>query len=512
MIWHYFPIGMRFPVRDFSDETRRACWRIALSAAYASDPCGTGLYEACEAYDPIAQSPVYTCIVCYVGIKQSRAAGKTMHALDGLMTRLCLVDPLVQANYLESFGPYPILAEIDTAGKIVPNEQGAAFLPTEQIEPMQPTSGWTLLLAPDSMRGVCNAETLTRILGTEAAAHGLRVRRMPVADGGEGTVRALIAGIGGRHESVVCEDLNGERVNMTVGVIPGPIAVIEAAEAAGAARIGEQTPPIEKRSSFAVGMLIRKMLDLGYRRIWIGLGDTVTADLGLGALSALGVRFFDRDGAPVAPCPENLAAIERIERSELDPRIALTELTVLCDVNAPLLGTDGALMTFGPQSGASQEQIAAWETEFQRLVPLLGGNPSAQGSGAAGGLGFALASIGGKLVSGADRILERIGFGFAMRDADFVVTGEGCFDAQSIRFRKASVAVLERLCEGERPGCLFIGKTDLDTDALLREHAALRGIVICPCTDEPYADSVTRAFVRTLLPMIGKDVAKGQTI
>lgn len=491
MIWHYFPIGMRFPVSDFFEETRRACWRIALSAAYASDPCGTGLYEACESFDPIAQSPVYTCIVCYVGIKQSRAAGKTMHALDGLMTRLCLVDPLVQANYLESFGPYPILAEIDAAGKIVPNEQGAAFLPTEPIEPMQPASGWTLLLAPDSMRGVCNAETLTRILGTAAAEHGLRVRRMPVADGGEGTVRALIAGTGGRHESVVCEDLNGERVNMTVGVIPGPIAVIEAAEAADAARINEQTPPIEKRSSFAVGMLIKKTLDLGYRKIWIGVGDTVTEDLGLGALSALGVRFFDRDGAPVAPCPETLSAIERIDFSEPDPRIAHTELTVLADV------------------GTASERNETADPETERLARLLGVDPDAPGSG---GLGFALAAIGGKPVSGADRILERIGFGFAMRDADFVIAGGGAFNAQSIRLRKAPAAVLERLFEGDRPGCLFVENADLDTEAFLREHAALKGIVTCPLSDEPYADAATRAFARTVLPMIGKDVANIKAI
>ena len=94
MIWHYFPIGMRFPVTDFSDETKRACWNVALSAAFASDACGTTLYEAMEPLDPGSFGAVYTCIVCYVGIKQSRLAGKTMHSLDGLKTRLCLNDPL----------------------------------------------------------------------------------------------------------------------------------------------------------------------------------------------------------------------------------------------------------------------------------------------------------------------------------------------------------------------------------------------------------------------------------
>ena len=112
MIWHYFPIGMRFPVRDFSDETKRRCWEIALGAIYASDPNGTVLYEACESFDPGAGTAVYTCIVCYEGIKQSRAAGKRFQALDALTSRLTLSDPFVQANYLESFGPYPELARI----------------------------------------------------------------------------------------------------------------------------------------------------------------------------------------------------------------------------------------------------------------------------------------------------------------------------------------------------------------------------------------------------------------
>lgn len=507
MIWHYFPIGMRFPVSDFSDETRRACWRIALSAIYASDPCGTGLYEACESFDPVSQSAVYTCIVCYCGIKQARAAGKTMHALDPLLVRLCLCDPFVQANYLESFGPYPILAEIDADGVLKPNENGAVFLPDVPKEPMQPTNGFKLLLAPDSMKGVCDAEKLTRILGTAAADHGFRVRRMPIADGGEGTVRALIAGTGGRSETVLCSDLNGSRVNMNVGVIPGPTAVIEVADAVGFSRKNEQTPPIERRSSLGVGSLIRKVLDLGYRKIWIGLGGSLTVDMGLGALSALGMRFFDANDEPVLVCPETLSDIVRIDREGLDPRLSQTELTLLYDVTAPLLGKDGALRVFGPQKGASEEQIDRWETEFQRLAALLGGDASAPGSGAAGGLGFALASVGGSLTCGADRIFDRIGLAFAIREADFVVTGEGSFDAQSLRFRKAPAALLERLSESDRPGCLFVGKLGVDQSELLRANPKLKGVVLCPVGDEPYECTVAGAFERDVLPMMGKDVA-----
>ena len=507
MIWHYFPIGMRFPVNDFSEETKRACWRVALSAAYASDPCGTGLYEACEAFDPISQSPVYTCIVCYVGIKQSRAAGETLHGLDALLTRLCLCNPLVQANYLESFGPYPILAEIDPEGKIHPSENGISIIPTEPVTPMQRTDGCRILIAPDSVKGVCDAERLTRILGTAAAEHGLRVRRMPVADGGEGTVRALVAGTGGRYETVSCEDVNGERVGMTVGVIPGSIAVIEAADAAGFSRKTEQMPPIEQRSSFAVGMLIRKTLDLGYRRIWIGLGGSLTADMGLGALSALGIRFFDAEGEPVTPCPETLARIVSIDSEALDARIAQTELTLLYDATAPLYGPDGALRMLGPQTDASGEQIDAWEKEYIRLAPMLQADPFAPGSGAAGGLGFALASVGGKLQNGTEQIFDRIGLSVALREADFVITGEGLFDSQSLRCKKAPAVMMERAENTNRPCCLFVGRLDTDADALLREHPALKGIAVCPTGEEPYEATVRDTFERTVLPLIGKYVA-----
>ena len=279
MIWHYFPIGMRFPVADFSEQTKRACWKIALSAVYSADPRGTGLYEACESCDPVSQSPVYTCIVCYVGIKQSRAAGARFHALDALMTRLCLDHPLVQANYLESFGPYPILAEINTEGKIVPTESASAFMPTEPVVPMKVTDGRKLLIAASSENG----ERLTRVL---------------------------------RHETVAVADRNGESIGETIGVLPGRIAAIEAAEL---------------ESSFPVGQLIKKTLDLGYRKIWAGIGGRNFSDMGLGALAALGMRFFDANGEPVDPCPETLERIVRVDRENLDPRIAQTELTLLYD-------------------------------------------------------------------------------------------------------------------------------------------------------------------------------------
>ncbi|MBR0507479.1 MAG: hypothetical protein IJJ86_02610 [Clostridia bacterium] len=251
MIWHYFPIGMRFPVPDFSAETKRTCWQIALSAAYASDARGTTLYEAIEPFDCGSQSAVYTCIVCFVPIKQSRAAGKTMHALDGLMTRLCLHNPLVQANYLESFGPYPQLGMIDENGTVISTEAGEPFLPAEPVEPMLRNEGWNLLFA-------CENETLSRGLGSAAAENGFCVDRVLIADGEKGAMRALVSGTRGRYDAVSITDDAGNRCSVPIGVIPGKTAVLEAA------RTGD---------GFAqVGSLVRGVSDLGYRKLLVA-GD-----------------------------------------------------------------------------------------------------------------------------------------------------------------------------------------------------------------------------------------------
>ena len=252
MIWHYFPIGMRFPVRDFSDASKRRCWEIALSAIFSSDPCGTGLYEACEAYDPGAGMPVYTCIVCYEGIKQARAAGKRFHALDALSSRLTLHEPFVQANYLESFGPYPLIGSIDGNGAITGSD-AAPFLPTGLPEPMTEGHGLSILIAANGPDGT--AETTLRTLGAAAADRGYSVTRTAIADGGAGTVRALVSNRNGRYETVACTDETGERVVETIGILPGGIAVLEAT-----------------RGARQFQTLIRKTLDLGYRNVLLAPG------------------------------------------------------------------------------------------------------------------------------------------------------------------------------------------------------------------------------------------------
>ena len=219
MIWRYFPIGMRFPVKDFSDESKRACWRTAISALIAAGGNGASLYDAEETFDFGTGGSVYTCIACFYGIKQSRAVAKKLYALDALMSTLCLHHPFVQANYLESYGPYPILGKLNETCDIESTEAGASLLPKSAM-PMQPNSGMKLLIASESIRDDIPAEALTRAIGIEASGHGFRLQRIPLANVSRGLVRSLVTALNGRYETVSYMWNDGEHAASTIGVLP----------------------------------------------------------------------------------------------------------------------------------------------------------------------------------------------------------------------------------------------------------------------------------------------------
>jgi hypothetical protein len=254
MIWQYFPVGFRFPVRDFSDETRRACWETTLSALYSADPKGLTLYDAQQTYDAGTAGPVYICIACYYGIKQARANAKKLFAMDDLLIRLCRNTPFMQANALESFGPYPLLGKIEDDNTLTVTEAGEAVLKGVEKKPLMPRKGLKLLIVSDENETEGSAEACTRAIGAEAVTQGFIVQRTVIADGGYGTVRALVGALNGRYESVTVSDANGERRSDVIGILPGPIAVTEAAG----------------RDTATVGALLQKALDLGYRKILLG--------------------------------------------------------------------------------------------------------------------------------------------------------------------------------------------------------------------------------------------------
>lgn len=261
---------------------------------------------------------------------------------------------------------------------------------------------------------------------------------VPVADGGEGTVEALIDATGGRRVEVIVKDPRMRDVAACYGVLGDRrTAVIEMAAASGLHRvpIGARDP--KQTSSYGTGELIHHALDHGVERLIVGLGGSATNDAGVGMLAALGAQFLDRNGTPIALTGVGLSQLVEIDIRGLDPRLRGCEILVACDVDTPLCGELGASAVFGPQKGADAEDVALLDKALQKFAAATrsttGVDVIAQaGSGAAGGMGAALLGYtNARLESGVDLVLDAVGLAELVADADLVFTGEGRIDFQT---------------------------------------------------------------------------------
>ena len=298
-----------------------------------------------------------------------------------------------------------------------------------------------IIIAPDSFK-----ESLTALQAADAIKEGLSRRlpdaqmvTIPVADGGEGTMETLISSYGGQQFQYDVLGPLDERVTASFGLLnEGETAVIEMASASGL----ELTRPEQRNplltTTFGTGELIIAALDKGVKRIIIGLGGSATNDGGVGMMSALGARFLDRQGQELAKGGAALADLESIDLSGLDPRIAATEFIVACDVDNPLTGEQGASAVFGPQKGASPQQVDSLDqalTQYAHVISSQMGISvnSVPGAGAAGGMGAALiAFMNATLKPGVELVLDFVNFDHAIQNASLVITGEGRIDGQSI--------------------------------------------------------------------------------
>jgi len=290
------------------------------------------------------------------------------------------------------------------------------------------------LIAPDAFKG-----TLTAAQAAESIAAGIHhiiptaeIETLPLADGGEGTLDVLMAHLA--HESNLVTDYKYVIYTDNDGVV---VALIESARHLGLTRPDMQALDVLGRGSGALGDCIRERLDAGIRRFVIGLGGSATNDAGLGLLAALGLRAFDGQGRMVSPDLRGLLSTRSIDISGMDARFADCCFTVLCDVDAPLCGASGATVTFGPQKGLSADDLEPVDQAMERFAHLaetaFGHSVNKlPGSGAAGGLGFAFALLGGALVSGADYVIEKAGLAGRLKGVDWVVTGEGKSDMQTL--------------------------------------------------------------------------------
>jgi glycerate 2-kinase len=303
-----------------------------------------------------------------------------------------------------------------------------------------------VIVAPDKFEGSLTAGQAAAAIaaGLGRARPDAEVVRLPLGDGGAGTLDALLAA-GFRRVPVAATGPTGEPVAAAIAVA-GERAFVEMAEASGLKRLpGGRRAPLEA-GTYGTGELVAAALDQGAGEVVLGIGGSATTDGGAGMAAALGARFLDQDGAELPPGGAALLRLARIDSSGLDPRLRRVRVTVACDVDNPLVGPEGAAHVYGPQKGAGPDDVLLLDSALRRYARVLADDlgldlAATPGAGAAGGLGAgAMAFLGAELRPGIELVLELIGFDQAVAGADLVVTGEGRLDAQSLR-GKAPVGV-----------------------------------------------------------------------
>lgn len=326
-----------------------------------------------------------------------------------------------------------------------------------------------IVVASDSFKGTMTSIRASQLV--EKAACELpgdhSVVMVPVADGGEGTVDSVVMACGGSRAAALVHDPLMNEIDAFYGMLGGGRAVIEMAAASGLTLIPEGSRDPLAANSFGTGELIKAAIDSGARDISIGIGGSATNDGGMGALTALGAVFKGIDGAKLSGTGSDLGKVSSIDLSGIDRRLKEARITVMCDVNNPLTGPDGATRVYGPQKGAGREELEILERgmcNYRDVIKDLTGIDcdKVAGAGAAGGMGAALtALLGAELKPGIETVLDLADFDNKIKGADLVITGEGRADAQSLK-GKAMYGVARRAAAQGVPviaiaGCLGEG-------------------------------------------------------
>ncbi|MCE5199370.1 MAG: glycerate kinase [Armatimonadota bacterium] len=334
-----------------------------------------------------------------------------------------------------------------------------------------------IVICPDSFKGsissVGAAEAIARGAARAGLPSGVETLCVPLADGGEGTVDALVTATGGSIHKVRVHDPLMREIDSFFGILgDGSTAVVEMAAASGLCLLAsdERNPLIT--STYGTGELLLAAIEAGAKKIIIGIGGSATNDGGTGAMTALGVRFLDDNRMPLPPGGAALARLAHIDMSHLRFLISDVKLEIASDVSNPLLGTHGASAVYGPQKGATPEMVAALDAALENYATILKreiGTDVAEmpGAGAAGGLGAGLiAFLGAELKPGIDMILDAVRFDDVLVGADLVITGEGRIDEQTA-YGKTIRGVLDRAVKQGVPIVAVAGSVSDDIGPLL---------------------------------------------
>lgn len=330
------------------------------------------------------------------------------------------------------------------------------------------------LCAPDSFKESLTAMEAARAMaqGIENADHDAEARCLPMADGGEGTARALVDATGGSMRAVPVHDPLGRPVEGHFGLLAdGTTAVVETAEASGLALLEakERNPLIA--SSYGTGELMLAAVRSGAKRIIVGLGGSATNDAGAGLLQALGVRLLDKNGNDLAHGGAALANLTTIDISTMDPALKNVAITAACDVTNPLTGPTGASAVFGPQKGASKDDVATLDAALAHFAQVIDSQlgvavNDVPGAGAAGGIGAALKGfLNAEFRPGIAIVIEQSGLDAAAQWADVVFTGEGSIDFQT-KFGKTPAGVAETAKRHGKPVIAVAGHIGTGIDEL----------------------------------------------
>lgn len=331
-----------------------------------------------------------------------------------------------------------------------------------------------LVIASDSFKGSLSSGQVADIVADEAthAFGSCEVARLAVADGGEGTVDAVVSSLGGEREYARVSGPLGDPVLAAYGLLPDSRAIIEMAAASGLPLLTAAERNPLRTSTYGTGQLILDALERGATDISLAIGGSATNDGGMGMARALGVRFLDEKGGELEGVGADLGRVSAIDLSGLDPRVRKASFHVMCDVDNPLVGPRGSARVFAPQKGATPQMVEELErgmTSYAAVLEKTFGIRVADvsGAGAAGGLGAAArAFLGAEMVRGVDWVLDLVGMDAALAGADLCFTGEGHADAQSAHGKLLS-GVAARCRSNGVPCVAFVGGMDADAQELL---------------------------------------------
>ncbi len=327
-----------------------------------------------------------------------------------------------------------------------------------------------ILVAPQEFKGSLSARQAAEAIGRglRRALPDAEIDLLPLADGGPGTVDALVEATGGRFVSTEAHDPLGRLLRARWGVLGGreaSAAIIEMAAVSGLALLGREERDPERTSTFGTGELLRAALAAGHRRIIVGVGGSATNDGGAGLAQALGARLLDAGGVELPAGGAALVRLALIDVSALDPRLEDSEVVVAADVTNPLCGPEGASMLYGAQKGASEAVARELDAALAHYAEIVRRDldidvANVLGAGAAGGLGAGLiAFCGARVLPGFEVVAEAVGLVEHVRQADLVVTGEGRLDRQSA-FGKTTVGVARYAREAGKPVVALAGSIE----------------------------------------------------